>query len=152
MPELNPNEYDSFDDWASETSSVDDILQRDYNYERNTELLNKALQTKMTPVIDPNDVEEVRVVRWTLPPEDFHIIDPPPLGPAWMAKPPPLKLIRINQLCKRNPTGIQLALPKSIADAKKQVRALRDQLGIVRDDLQKKASQIPGQEGNVLLQ
>ena len=43
MPELNPNEYDSFDDWASETSSVDDILQRDYNYERNTELLNKAL-------------------------------------------------------------------------------------------------------------
>ena len=83
MPELKPSEYDSFDDWASETSSVDDILQREYNFERSTELLNKALNTHMTPVIDPNDVEEVRVVRWTKPLENFHIIGPPPLGPAW---------------------------------------------------------------------
>ena len=98
----------------------------------------------MTPVIDPNDVENVRNIRWTWPPEDFHIIDPPPLGPAWMAKPPPLKLIRINQLCKRNPASIQLALPKNIADAKKQLTALREHLGIARDDIHKKAIEIPG--------
>ena len=40
MPSLDPNEYDSFDDWTSETSSVDDILQLDSNFERNTEVIN----------------------------------------------------------------------------------------------------------------
>ena len=105
---------------------MDDILQRDYNFERSTELLNKALNTYMTPVIDPNDAEEVRIIRWTKPLENFHIIDPPPLGPAWKWPQPKLKLIRIKLLCKRNPTGIQLALPKNIADAKKQLKSLRE--------------------------
>ena len=78
----------------------------------------------MIPVIDPNDVENVRNIRWTSPPRDFHIIDPHSQGLAWMPKQPPLKLIHINQLCKINSAGIQLALPKNIADAKKQFKAL----------------------------
>ena len=97
----------------------------------------------MTPVIYPNDVENVRNIRRTSPLRDFPIIDHNLQGPAWMPKQPPLKLIHINQLCKRNPAGIQLALPKNIADAKKQLMALREHIGIARDDLHKKAIEIP---------
>ena len=97
----------------------------------------------MTPVIDPNNVGNVRNIRRTSPPRDFPIIDHHSQGPAWMPKQPPLKLIHINQLCKRNPAGIQLALSKNIADAKKQFMALREHIGIARDDLHKKAIEIP---------
>ena len=95
-PELTPSEYDSIDDWASETSSVDDILSRDQNFERNSDILNRALNTYMTPVIDPNNVNDVQIVRWTYPPRDFHIIDPPEIGPAYKDPQPRVKLVRIN--------------------------------------------------------
>ena len=98
----------------------------------------------MAPVIGHNDVENVRNIGRTSPPRDFPIIDPHSQGLAWMSKQPPLKLIHINQLCKRNSAGIQLALPKNIADAKKQLKALREHLEIARDDLIKKTIEIPG--------
>lgn len=71
------------EDWATETSSVDDIIERDPNMELNSEVLKKSLGTKMTPIIDPNDAPEVQVVDWKLPPKDFYIIDDPEIGPVW---------------------------------------------------------------------
>ena len=125
QPELTPSECNSIDDWASDTSSIDDILGRKANYERTTELFQKAYNTEMTPVIDPHDVEAVRIVRWTKPPANFHIIDPPPKGAAWEQKQPPVKIVQINKMCKRNPAAIQLALPRDIPQAKKQLQAIR---------------------------
>ena len=98
----------------------------------------------MIQVIDLNDVKNVNNIRRTCQPRDFPIIDYHSLGSVWMPKQPTLKLIHINQLYKRNPAGIQLALPKNIADAKKQLKALREHLEIARDDLIKKTIEIPG--------
>ena len=59
MPELEPFEYDNMDDWASDTSSIEDILNREPKFATLTKLFEKARKTKMTPVIDPRDVPNV---------------------------------------------------------------------------------------------
>ena len=75
MQELSPDKYENLDDYISENSSIDDILQRDVNFEHNADILKRTMGTIMTPVIDPRDTDEVHVIRWTLPCEDFYCID-----------------------------------------------------------------------------
>ena len=43
------------DDWASDQSDIDDILERPIKYAKQQKIFEKAMKTPMTPVIDPFD-------------------------------------------------------------------------------------------------
>ena len=84
------------DDWASDQSDIDDILERPIKYAKQQKIFEKAMKTPMTPVIDPLDDAELHNVVWKLPPNNFHLILDPRYGHPSFTSGPGLKLIRIN--------------------------------------------------------